>query len=135
MGPPNARSKLVLSKWRLRATPCSLLKKVIGIERVISKVFKDVAVELVGSAFAHGHHLAAHGQSILSLESAGNDPKLLDAIQTQGIAGLPATGLRPNMVCRMAPSNVKLLDRGGAPFTLKVVPPWLLWFLSLSTPG
>ena len=47
----------------------------------------------------------------------------------------PATGLRPVLVCRMAPSNVKLLDRTGAPFTLKLVPCELRWFLSWLTPG
>jgi len=48
----------------------------------------------------------------------------------------PATGLRPVLFCRMAPSSVKLLDRGGAPLTLKLVPCcWLRCCLSLLTPG
>src|SRR6266567_3011659 len=48
---------------------------------------------------------------------------------------LTATGLRPVLFCRMAPSNVKLLDRTGAPFTLKLVPVLFRWFLSWLTPG
>ncbi len=116
--------------------PLSILEEVIGIERGVAEIFKDVAVELVRSTLADGHHLAAHGQSIFSLESAGYDSVLLDAIQTQSIAGYRRLrGCGPLLVCRMAPSRVKLLDRTGAPFTLKLVPDWLRWFLSWLTPG
>jgi len=61
--------QLILSEWR-DWTLFWLEKKSLASKAVVSEIFKDVAVELVGSTFAYGYHLAAHGQSILSLESA-----------------------------------------------------------------
>ena len=51
--------ELVLLNWGL-CTPL-LSKKSLSIERGVPDVFKRVAMELVRSAFADYHHLAAHG--------------------------------------------------------------------------
>ncbi len=84
-------------------------KEVIGIESGVSEIFKDIAVELVGAAFAHGHHLTAHGQSIFGLKSAGNDLKLPDAIQTEGVAGIAGHGTAAQAVLQNGPVQRKII--------------------------
>src|SRR6202008_2466785 len=89
--PVKCPSELVLSK-RWDRSAGAAIKEVIGIERGISEAFEGVAVKLIRSAFADGHHLAAHGQSILSLESAGYNSVLLDAVQAEGVTGIAGYG-------------------------------------------
>ncbi len=72
--------------------PAAPITERIGVESRISQVLEDIAVELIRSALAHGHDLAAHGQTVFSLERAGHSLILLDSVQPQRIAGTARDG-------------------------------------------
>ncbi len=85
--------RLILLDWTAERTPELVLLKlgyfltvfveeVLRIQSGVPQVFKRVAVELVRSALADCHHLAAHGQSILSREIGRDDFVLHNAVDT-----------------------------------------------------
>jgi len=88
------------------------VEEVLRIQSGVPQVFKRVAVELVRSALADCHHLAAMA-SPYSAEKL--DVTILYSMMPSTPRAVPDRESRAatRLILQMAPSSVKLLDRGA----------------------
>ena len=104
---PAERSPEVVS-LKLRGRRIRKIEEILGIQSGVAHEIENIAVELVRSTRAHHHHLAAHRQTILSLEVGGDDFIFLDPLDAQGGIAL-GTGVAAKLILQDGPVKSEIV--------------------------
>src|SRR5207247_3031378 len=92
--PSDGTAKLITGKSRQPpvAGRSFVVEEVAGIERAVSEVFKQRAMQRVRPALGDYHHLASHGHAIFGAEGVGDHAVLPDSFNPQRTAILGSGG-------------------------------------------